>query len=82
MIFNKHDFVAWRTDPVTLGFLEAVVEEMNLSVADLVVHAGKDSLSDRFNVGKIEGLRWLTDWQPDFEEEDKENTDESTGSGA
>lgn len=74
MNYNKDDFIAWRSNPVTQNFLETVVEEMNASVADLVIRAGVDPASDRFHCGKIEGLRWLTDWQPNFPEE--EDTDE------
>jgi hypothetical protein len=79
MNFTKDDFIAWRRNPVTEGFLEEVVNEMNSSVADLVVHAGVNPPADRFNCGKIEGLRWLTDWQPDFRE--REETDELGDSG-
>lgn len=82
MTIEKADFIAWRTHPVTTIFLESVVEEMNLSVADLVIHAGKNSGNDRYNCGKIEGLRWLADWQPQFKEDKEDNVDESTSSGA
>ena len=72
---EKDDFIAWRDHPVTQGFLQATLEEMNESVKDLIVGAGLNSLGDRYNCGKIQGLSWLVDWQPTFDEKEEEETE-------
>lgn len=78
MNFTKDDFVSWRNNPVTIEFATLAIDEMNSSIKDLIFSAGVDSLEDRRRVGRIEGLKWLTDWVPEFEED----KDESTGIGA
>lgn len=77
MEYTKDDFISWRSNPVTLGFLDEVLKEMNNSVADLINNAGINPGHDRYEAGRIAGLKWLPEWQPNFPEEEE---DESTSS--
>lgn len=73
MDFTKADYISWKTNPVTMSFLLTAIEEMNLSVKELVLYAGQNDKNDRFNCGRIAGLTWLTEWEPDFEEDKDES---------
>lgn len=73
---NKEDFIAWRSNPITEEFLEAILIEMDNLIADLAVSAGNDPSTDRYRCGAIQGLRFLADWQPIFDREETEE-DES-----
>lgn len=50
---------------------------MDAIVGDLANSAGTNSLVDRYRCGVIAGLRFLTDWQPMFDQEEVETEDES-----
>lgn len=76
---NKDDFVVWRMNPVTDGFKDAVLKELDSLVADLVNNAGNDPGNDKFVRGQIVGLQWLIDWVPEFIEDDDDEGDNDDG---
>lgn len=51
---------------------------MNETLKDLMLNAGLDSLRDRLAVGRIQGLTWLAEWQPDFHEEEEGDTQDES----
>lgn len=75
MPVSKSDFIQWRHNAVTQEFLEDVLKEADSYIAALVLRAGLDPQADRYNVGRIDGLKSLADWQPEFIEDEEEDED-------
>lgn len=73
MPVNRNDYVAWRYNVVTEEFLKDALETCDAMIAYLTQRAGIDPNHDRYLVGKIEGLRSLAEWSPDFDTEEEEN---------
>lgn len=67
---TKDDYLLWRNDPRTEEYLTDVLSEMNNHMADIITTAGMNSLTDRYRVGVIRGLQFLTEWQPNFDREE------------
>jgi len=72
MPVNKMEYLAWRGNPVTVEFLEDVLSEADSYIASLVIRAGLEPATDRYNVGRIDGLKWLAEWQPEFISEEND----------
>lgn len=70
--------MAWRNSAVTQEFLENALSEADAFIAALVMNAGNNPPHDRYCVGRIDGLKYLAEWQPEFttdidlEEEDED----------
>ena len=78
-MINKDDFIAWLNHPVTEAFFTAVKNEGDNLVTRLAQTAGLEPLRDRFICGSIDTIRWLSEWQPVFNEDqiEEETEDES-----
>jgi hypothetical protein len=70
---TKEEYLEWRNHIVTQKFVSDVIDLIDGDMAGLVVHAGLDSLDDRRRVGRIEGLKLLTEWQPQIDEDDEDD---------
>lgn len=70
MPVHKAEYLAWRGNPVSQEFLDDVLSEADTYIASLVMRAGIDPHTDRYNVGRIDGLKWLAEWQPEFIQEE------------
>lgn len=75
---NKDDYISWRNDPRTEEYLESVLSEADVIIADLINTAGNNSLVDRYRAGVIQGLRYLADWQPVFDKEEEETEEDES----
>jgi len=74
MEVTKADYVQWRTDPVTKMFVEEMLVLVDSEIANLLMQAGLNPLADRHRVGRIDGLKEVAEWEPDFRE-DKDGID-------
>jgi hypothetical protein len=79
---TKDDYVQWRDSTVSQEFIVAVIHQMDNHIADLITMAGDDPLRDKWRRGMIEGLRFLTEWEPEFEENREEGEDEDGDSSS
>lgn len=70
---NKEDYISWRHHPVSQAFIQAMQEKIDEEMASLVMSAGDNPLSDKTKVGRIDGLRWLVDWEPLFAQQPEVN---------
>lgn len=77
MAVNKSDFIRWRSDEVTQEYIKDVLADVDSYLAYLAQRAGMEPTHDRWIVGKIEGLRWVVDWQPEFMIDDKEEDEDA-----
>lgn len=75
-MINKDDYIAWLNHPITEAFFTAVKLEGDTLVTRLAQRAGLDPLADRFVCGSIDTIRWLSEWQPIFHEDQIEETEE------
>lgn len=73
---NKDDYFGWRHHPVTEAFMQAMREQIDSEMASLVVSAGDNPLNDKSKVGRIDGLRWLVDWEPIFTQKEVNDEDD------
>jgi len=78
-MITKEDYLSWREHPVTRVFMEAMIDEMNGAVENLVMFAGDNPLQDKYRRGTIDGLKWLVEWIPTVTEDDEDGI---TSSGA
>lgn len=77
MAVSKNEYVAWRNSGVTQEFLEDVLAEADAYISALVMGAGINSQTDCYNRGRIDGLKSLPEWQPEFVKEFEEEEEES-----
>lgn len=71
VLFTAGDFQAWLDHPVTKSMLEDIINLINAESADLIMNAGQNQIADRYKSGKIAGLAWVADWQPELKEVDE-----------
>jgi hypothetical protein len=70
-VFSKADYTDWKTSAVTKGFFQYIEDLIAEAKDTLASDAGNNPLQDRHLVGGIDALRDILEWQPDLEEEDK-----------
>jgi hypothetical protein len=75
-MISKDDYIAWLNHPVTEAFFTGVKSEGDILVTRLAQNAGLEPLRDRFICGSIDTIRWISEWQPVFVEEQIEETEE------
>lgn len=72
-MITKEEWFEWKGHPVTEMILREALEEMQQGVGHLIERAGDEPLKDKFATGKIKGLLWFIDYEPELNKEDKDD---------
>lgn len=76
---SREEYLWWRNNGFTLQFMEYAVDRMDSFMKNILENAGVTPTHDFYRRGYIDGLRELIEWEPDFNQEDKDGVD---GEGA
>lgn len=65
---TKDEWVQWKNNSTTIEFRKAVEEQIEIAKDELAGGAGKDSYDYGYIVGGVRGLRFLDEWDGDYED--------------
>ena len=69
-MFQKQEFLDWRSSPITQEFLKAISEGANAYVATILNRRESNPLDDQYLKWIIQGLSISAAWQPEMVDEE------------